>query len=224
MFKEAPNPNQKKSPVEAGFKSAEKIYQTIELLEDLKSSEDHNQEWIDKYSDNPTAFFNEKNFAELKNISPARRLLLLANASGYLVNSPEMVSKYYVEFPEDLDVVISIFIDNQGRSKDAGEFFLFSISAKEMEKKIPALKESFYAFEHYQGRADRKQYAPALLLKNFGVEYRNNFKRFGEAADGVTQALAEAEELATRMGDHFIDPNQIFTPAYEELSETEKAD
>ena len=132
MFKEAPNPNQKKSPVEAGFKSAEKIYQTIELLEDLKSSEDHNQEWIDKYSDNPTAFFNEKNFAELKNISPARRLLLLANASGYLVNSPEMVSKYYVEFPEDLDVVISIFIDNQGRSKDAGEFFLFSISAKEI--------------------------------------------------------------------------------------------
>lgn len=200
----------------------EKIYEAVEGFNESKESDAIYETWRESYSENPLSFFDEDNFSQLEKIPASERLVLLARSCHYLTVTPEMVDRYYEKFPDDLKAVVALFEDCDGFPNYTLDLELFSISSLAMEKIRPSLKERYRPFEGYLEKGDRRRIAPSLLLNNFEYKYNEGFKEFGEGADGFLKSLDEAGKLLWG-SDHFINPEQIFTPAYEKMPEGMKA-
>jgi len=90
---------------EMGFEELDEIYETLDEFEKNKFSEEINNEWIKEYGNDPTKFFDDENIKKLKNLPDSQRLIFLAKSSRYITITPDMATKYYKEFPNDLKAV-----------------------------------------------------------------------------------------------------------------------
>lgn len=166
-----------KPPIENPIKEnkyevSEMSFKTINFFETNQSSQEIHDKWLGQYFDNPTSFFNDQNLKKLREINPGERLILLAKASYYLTNTPEMVQKYYREFPDDLVAVINKFKILKGYANTGLEYNLFSISAEEMVRAEPGIAKNYQSIEQYLEMVDRRKLAPGILMKNFEYKFR----------------------------------------------------
>lgn len=206
--------------------SVKKAVENLESFYELRGGDENDQivkKWEGEYIENPNLFFSEENIKSLYNIPAGERLLMLARACGSLQVSTDIVERYYRSFPEDLEAVKMLFVDCGGHPDNGFEFNLFSVSADLMIKTNPNLLSGFRSIQQYLEMSERRRHAPDFILDGTRNSYVGEFGRFGSAADGLAKALDEAEELNFK-GDHFIDPEQIFTMEYDALNEEQRAE
>jgi len=221
---------EKQSFNESAIESPDVIEQDYEIMSDFKerrTADDIHQEWEARYYNDPRSFFSEENLTELEKVEPGKRLIWLARASNYLTSTPEMARRYFAVFPADLRIISELFEEQHGYVNSVSELALFSISAPEIERILsqqnrPINNRMGSFLEQYLNIAERKNKAPDHLLNNFEHRYNKSFAEFGTGADGFLKALNEADELSLS-GDHFIDPDQIFTAEYQAMPEQAKA-
>ena len=216
--------NEKAIPEEQGKNPEEKntgIFEKLGKLEENKKSKDPHKEWTENFKDNQAEFSSKANLEKLAKMSSHERVFMLARTGMFITYTPEMAGKHFEKFPEDLEMVKTMFRAHNGLPADSFEYHLFTIAAPFMDE------EKFSKFQRrlkdYKEIAERRNIAPSILLDGFECKYNDNFKKFGEGANGLLKALDEAGELM-RSGDHFINPEQIFTPEYEKLEEKDKAE
>jgi len=188
-------------------------------LEKEGRSEDLHKEWQEKFSNKPAEFSSTKNLKELETMPAYKRVIMLGKESKFLTFTPQMTENYFKKFPEDLGIIKQLFTVRAGRPENTFEHFLFTVSASQME--MSGLKKS-RQLEQYKEIEDRRNLAPDFLLNNFEYRFNDSFEEFGSGAEGFLKLLDEAGELS-RTGERFINPDQIFSPEYEQMSEKTKA-
>ncbi len=92
----------------------EAIYDAVSEFHENKYSEEVWENWVKEYADNPPAFFDDSNYETLRDIPQEKRLIYLFRASRYLKVTPDMASRHFAKFPEDLKAVQIIFESTHG--------------------------------------------------------------------------------------------------------------
>ncbi len=192
----------------------------LATLRNLFESNEAKQLWRAEFGSEPLSYFNSENFERLKNKPSGKRVFGLAMSALYLEVRPSVAKLYFDEFPEDLNVIKFLFEEQNGIPRTGLDHSLFNLT-------MPFLKTEerlSTARTQYDEIAARRELAPDFLLeeKNKRMTFPDWENQFGEASLGWSETLREAGELEM-YGDHFLDPMQIFTDAFEKLPEEQKA-
>lgn len=167
-------------------------------------------------------FFEPENLVGLETFSSAERLYLLSVAAGRLAVTPVMAESYFNKFPVDLKAVSILFSERQGFPETARDYNLFTLAFNSLTKEYPdALGATqSYRVEQFAQIAERRALAPKYIMGNGDLKA---FDKFGKAADGFFKAFDEAEDLNIR-GDHYINPDQMFTEEFSDLEPPAQAE
>jgi SAM-dependent methyltransferase len=173
-----------------------------------------------KYGDKPDDFFAPANYPYLHSLSALERIALLARACAYLRASPDMAAQYFSEFKDDAKILGRLFFNKAG-VETGRDLNLLSTCAPIIAAVEPTLARERW-FQRFLEIAERKRFASTVLLDQNEPPPDKRFVEFGEAANGFFAAWNEAAELDMR-GDHFINPDIIFTAEYHALKPDQRA-
>lgn len=205
----------------------EEIFDEMDKFINNKDSKEYRKEWIDNFRNNPAEFSNEENIEKLKEMPMHKRISMLAHTSRFLTYTPNLAKKYFEEFSKDFKVIEQWFKYCDGMPESVMDSNLFALNGIKLKESCPKTSRGIFSdmLDNYAEIAERRNYAPNNLLKNFEYNYGDSFKEFGKAAEGFLKSLDEADKLLSITGDfnYIINPEHIFTPEYEQMDEGKKA-
>lgn len=105
-----------------------------------------------------------------------------------------MAGKYFEEFPGDLEIIKLMFLNCNGLPDNGSEYHLFTLSAPYLNLS-ESERRCIYNYDSYLEKAERRNYAPNVLLENHEGYFKDKFNEFGKGAKGFSEALYEANKM-----------------------------
>lgn len=181
-------------------------------LEDYEEScdSDHDRnEWVELFSDNPIEFFSSENLDKLNDVPKGKRMLWFSMSLRDLRITPEIASKYFEQFPNDLATFGEV-ISHNDLPCDTREFNLWSIcSGLIREQGLSYLDNKRSSNRQYLDIYERRRLAPDYLLSNYSHGIFDQIGAFGKASDGFFATFDESNSNPLGL-DNFVKTDSMF--------------
>ncbi len=202
---------------------ADLAFEAADLFLKAGGSDEVWGKWNEDYQKNPDAFFSPDNTEYLHGMPAGKRLLLLAYTLHDLRIEHETIDEYFERFPEDIQAAEALFATQRGVPETLPEHELFIATAPFFADDIKGQDSDRERLGQYLEIAERRNLAPEHLLEGFKPGLGDQLEKFGKAVEGFKNSWDEAAELSIA-GNHFIDPEQMFTEEYRALPSGEQAE
>lgn len=197
------------------------ILDQIEKYEEALDSGEFREVYIKNYSNNPDNFFSEENINWLTTVPQSTRLYLFSHILRAVHIDQESIKLIFKKFPEDLAAISILFEKNLGSANSSNDFFLFSVSAYDIEQMNPRIK-SLYQIKQYKEINDRRIKSANLAMGQDNIPYKERFKEFGpDIIEDLSNYFKEMHET-NYSGEQLMDPSQLFTKNFDKLSNNQK--
>jgi len=210
-------------------------------FEKNKSSEEKELLWEESFGKNPNLFLETDSLDRLKDIPQEERIFMLAKASRFISNSPKDFAPYAKAFPEDVEKIKALFIDEyMPRETDNGEYRddmvvafkmkeeildeelknkLFSLSVLEINRIDPELKNLFLSINYFTEIAQKRNIAKDKMPEGFSENTDVFFKEYPEASDDFVKIL-NGKNISKKQN---LKREDFLSEKYEELGAEDKS-